>query len=587
MPPLAIRTRLTLWYTSVLFAILVVISVLSYSALAWSLRQDLDASLLTVARVVRDTGPAGAGPDLASEALRELLGPDFYDKFVQLFDPQGNLGFRSMPRALGTLPLSPEARANARRGLPTFETVELPDGKRVRVVTLPLIVGGRVAQLIQAGLPLERMDHTLWRYAQTLLVLVPLGLVLAAAGGFAIARVALRRVDEMTRTARRITAEDLSQRIPVRGTADELDRLAETLNGMLVRLESTVVQLRRFTADAAHELRTPLTVLKGGIEVALRAERSGDEYRAVLASSLEEVERVSRLAEDLLLLSRLTAGVEGERTRVDLETIVLEVFDLGSRLARETGVSLRLAGAEPAAVIGQPRSLWRALMSLVDNAVKYTPAGGKVELTLTRRDGRAELSVQDTGPGIDPAQLGRIFQGSPSPDRSSSPTAGCWTSRARRAPARASSSVSRSPPSRPDPPAGSRPAFLRRFSCPSHCALMLARYLPCRRSQVVHRRRHRGGAWHEQILPESSRETGDYCPRRPGAGHRRRARSASRLHGERTHAVVERADGGRGGSAGGGAQLGGAGQQAQAGGGERQHEADGGPASHEEPVRIG
>jgi len=394
LPPLAIRTRLTLWYTSVLFAILVVISVLSYSALAWSLRQDLDASLLTVARVVRDTGPAGAGPDLASEALRELLGPDFYDKFVQLFDPQGNLGFRSMPRALGTLPLSPEARDNARRGLPTFETVELPDKKRVRVVTLPLIVGGRVAQLIQAGLPLERMDHTLWRYAQTLLVLVPLGLLLAAAGGFAIARVALRRVDEMTRTARRITAEDLSQRIP----------------GMLVRLESTMVQLRRFTADAAHELRTPLTVLKGGIEVALRAERSGDEYRSVLASSLEEVERVSRLAEDLLLLSRLTAGVEGERTRVDLEPIVLEVFDLGSRLARETGVSLRLAGAEPAAVIGQPRSLWRALMNLVDNAVKYTPAGGKVELTLTRRDGRAELSVQDTGPGIDPAQLGRIFQ---------------------------------------------------------------------------------------------------------------------------------------------------------------------------------
>jgi len=412
LAPLAIRTRLTLWYTSVLFAILLVISAVSYSVLAWNLRQDLDASLLAVARVVRDTGHAGtASTDLAAEALlRELLGPDFYDKFVQLFDPQGNPGFRSMPRALGALPLSPEARANARRGVPTFETVELPHKKRVRVVTLPLIEGGRVAQLIQAGIPLERMDHTLGRYVQTLLVLVPLGVLLAAAGGAVTARIALRRVDEMTRTARRITAEDLSQRIPVRGTGDELDRLAETLNGMLVRLESTVVQLRRFTADAAHELRTPLTVLKGGIEVALRAERSGEEYRAVLASSLEEVERVSRLAEDLLLLSRLTAGVEEERTRVDLEPLLLEVFDVGSRLARETGVSLRLAEAEPVTVIGQPRSLWRALMNLVENAVKYTPAGGKVELTLTRRDGRAELSVQDTGPGIDPAQLERIFQ---------------------------------------------------------------------------------------------------------------------------------------------------------------------------------
>src|SRR5262249_44181475 len=180
--PLAIRTRLTLWYTSVLFAILVVISVLSYSVLAWTLRQDLDASLLTVARVVRDTGGAGgAGGDAAGEALGDLPGPDFYDKSVQLFAPQGNLGFRSMPRAGGALPLSPEARANARRGLPTFETVELPDRTRVRAVTLPLIEGGRVAQLIQAGLPLERMDHTLWRYTQTLLVLVPLGLLLAGA----------------------------------------------------------------------------------------------------------------------------------------------------------------------------------------------------------------------------------------------------------------------------------------------------------------------------------------------------------------------------------------------------------------------
>src|SRR5262249_51747833 len=346
LPPLAIRTPLTLSYTSVLFAILVVVSAVSYSVLAWSLRQDQDASLLTVARVLRDADRTST--TLPAEALlRELLGPDFYDKFVQLFDPEGNVGFRSMPRALGALPLSPEARDNARRGLPTFETIELPDGKRVRVVTLPLIEGGRVTQLIQAGIPLDRMDHTLGRYLQTLLVLVPLGLVLAAAGGAMTARVALRRVDEMTRTTRRITAEDLSQRIAVRGTGDELDRLAETLNGMLTRLESTVIQLRRFPADAAHELRTPLTVLKGGIEVALRAQRSGEEYRAVLASSLEEVERVSRLAEDLLLLSRLTAGVEEERTRVDLEPIVLEVLDVGSRLARDTGVSLRLAEPEP------------------------------------------------------------------------------------------------------------------------------------------------------------------------------------------------------------------------------------------------
>src|SRR5262245_50463361 len=412
LPSLAIRTRLTLWYTTVLFAILVLISALSYSVLAWSLRQDLDASLLTVARVVRDTGHSGAASThLTPEALlRELLGQDFYEKFVQLFDPQGNVGFRSMPRAQGALPLSAEARANADRGLLTLETVEMPDGRRARVVTLPLVDGGRVAQLVQVGMPLDRMDHTLRRYVQALLVLIPLGLLLAAAGGVVTARVALGPVDQMTRTARRITAEDLAQRIAVRGTGDELDRLAETLNGMLARLESTFAQLRRFAADAAHELRTPLTALKGGIEVALRAERSGEEYRTVLASSLEDVERLTRLAEDLLLLSRLTAGVEEARAPVDLEPLALEVLDVGSRLAQETGVSLRLTEAEPVTLIGTARTIRRALLNRVDNAVKYTPAGGKVELALACHDGQAELSVQDTGTGIEASQLERIFQ---------------------------------------------------------------------------------------------------------------------------------------------------------------------------------
>jgi heavy metal sensor kinase len=411
MPRLAIRTRLTLWYTTVLFAILVLVSLLSYSVLAWSLRQDLDASLLTVARVVKDTGHSSAASTHASpEALlRDLLGPDFYDKFVQLLDPQGNLGFRSFPRPQAALPLSTEARANASRGLPTFETMEMGDVRRVRLLTLPLVEAGRVVQLVQVGIPLDRMEHTLWRYLQVLLVLVPLGVVLAAAGGVVTARVALGPVDQMTRTARRITAEELGERIAVRGTGDELDRLAQTLNGMLARLEGTFTELRRFAADAAHELRTPLTALKGGIEVAMRADRSGEEYRTVLASSLEEVERLIRLAEDLLLLSRLTAGVEEARTRLDLEPLALEVFDVGSRLAQGSGVSLRLNEATPALVIGDGRALRRALLNLVENAIKYTPAGGKVELALARHDGRAELSVHDTGPGIEPAQLERIF----------------------------------------------------------------------------------------------------------------------------------------------------------------------------------
>jgi heavy metal sensor kinase len=243
-----------------------------------------------------------------------------------------------------------------------------------------------------------------------LVLLIPVGVGLAALAGALIARAALRPVDEMTRTARRITAEDLRRRVEHRGSDDELDRLAETLNDMLARLEDAFTQTRRFAADAAHELRTPLTVLKGGIEVALRAARSPEEYRDVLVSSLEEVERLIRLAEDLLLLSRSIAGPGAPRVPVELEPLLLEVFDVGVRLGRSAGVSVRIDDAGPATVRGDAMALRRAVLNLMENAVKYTAPGGKVELSLLSGDHVATITVADTGVGIDPAEAARIFE---------------------------------------------------------------------------------------------------------------------------------------------------------------------------------
>jgi heavy metal sensor kinase len=210
--------------------------------------------------------------------------------------------------------------------------------------------------------------------------------------------------------ARRITAEDLDRRIALRGTNDELDRLANTLNGMLARLAAAFTEMRRFSADAAHELRTPLTALKGGIEVALRSARSPEEYRRVLVSSLEEVERLIRLAEDLLLLSRSVAGPETPRESVDLEPVVLEVFDIAARLAQGRGVSVRLNEVGPATVKGDALALHRAILNLVENAIKYTPAGGKVELSLTTSDKSAVVTLEDTGIGIAGADAERVFE---------------------------------------------------------------------------------------------------------------------------------------------------------------------------------
>ncbi len=413
LAPLSIRTRLTLWYSGILLGILTLTSVLGYSVLRWSLVQDLDASLLTVAQVLRDTSIAAQGsPDEAETEtlLRDLLGPEFYDKFFQLFDPEGHPEAGMSRRRSQALRLSPLARANAARGLQTFETVGTEGSNDVRLLTMPVIRGGRVIQIVQVGMSLQRARNALRRYLDTLVVLIPLGVALAAAGGAIIARTALKPVDEMALAARRITAEDLGQRISLRGTGDELDRLAETLNGMLARLAAAFTEMRRFAADAAHELRTPLTALKGGIEVSLRAARSADEYRRVLVGSLEEVERLIRLAEDLLLLSRSTAGPETPRGPVELEPLLLDVFDVGVRLTQGTGVSVRVNDVMPVTVRGDALALRRAVLNLVENAVKYTSADGKVELSLTSGDGHASVTVQDTGIGIAPADQERVFE---------------------------------------------------------------------------------------------------------------------------------------------------------------------------------
>ena len=315
--PLSIRTRLTLWYGALLLAILAGMGVLSYRVLAWSLVRDVDVSIRAVAEVIRATGQARTSflINPAPEELREILGSRFLDTFFQLLDPEGEPGRRSL-RLSGPLPLSADARRNAARGRETFETVVLSPEEHVRLVTLPVRRDGRPAGLVQVGMTLTAVDAALFRYLQILLALFPIGLALAVAGGAWIARRALAPVRAMARQAREITAENLTRRVPRRGAEDELDYLADTLNVVLARLEAAFAELRRFTADAAHELRTPLTALKGGLEVALRHPRSAEAYERTLRGSLDEVNWLIRLAEDLLLLSRATAGAGLARARV-------------------------------------------------------------------------------------------------------------------------------------------------------------------------------------------------------------------------------------------------------------------------------
>jgi signal transduction histidine kinase len=436
MKRLSIRARLTLWYMGILATTLILLGGASYGLLMRGLWQDVDATLEGVAKTVVQAAnrpPAELVPPDLDEVLRRFFGPRFTDKFYQFLDPDGRLDPR-WPRFGGEpLHVSPKALKNAAEGYATFET--LPGNGRfpVRVLTFPVMQDGRMVNVLQVGMSLEGLSMARQHFLWTLAALVPLALVLAGTGGWLLARRALRPVDQMTTTARRIEAEQLAQRLDGAEVDDELGRLARTLNEMLARLEAAFVQVRRFSADASHELRTPLTVMKGEIEVALRSSRDPAEYQRVLASALEEVESMTRLVDDLLLLSRADAGaLRWEAEPVELDRLVEEVAKEGEILGRGKQVRVTILGLEPLIVHGDGQRLKQLLRSLVDNGVKYTPPGGQVTLTLraVRHNGSelnsqfairnsklsetigpwAEIIVRDAGIGIPAEALPRIFE---------------------------------------------------------------------------------------------------------------------------------------------------------------------------------
>ncbi|MEE8282297.1 MAG: ATP-binding protein [candidate division NC10 bacterium] len=410
----SIRARLTLWYTSLLTVTFLLLGGTAYGLLVYSLSHDMDAALNGVAEALAKQTPqrfTTFPPSNIDEVFRRFFGFSRLDRHFEMLDPFGRRDPRwSRPRP-GRLPLSPKVLQNASAGLPTFETVKGVGPYPVRVLTMPVVEAGRVISLIQVGMSQKNLYITRRRFLLTMGAVFPLVLVLAGGGGWILARRALRPVDRMTEAARRISAEDLAERLQETGAGDELDRLAKTLNEMLGRLDAAFHQIRQFSADASHELQTPLTILKGELEVALRSARSPDDYQRTLKSALEEIDRIAHLVEGLLLLARADAGVlRMDRQPLDLAQIAEEVYGQGKVLADAHAVTLHLGPVEPVSIQGDPERLRRLLLNLVDNGIKYTPPGGEVTLSLERDEEWASLKVSDTGIGLSPEELERVFQ---------------------------------------------------------------------------------------------------------------------------------------------------------------------------------
>jgi heavy metal sensor kinase len=395
-----IRARLTLWYVALLALTLFGFSTFVFLTLERDLYGEVDHALASRARHISvEVARHGWSPPLIRTKERME---------VALYDGAGGriAGSEALPPSL----IAGTVKAGAAGGM-RFGTARDAGGVVWRVLATPVAVSAQSAQVLVVARPEDDVLGLLQRLKLLMTLGIPLTLVLAVVGGLFLAGRALGPIDRMRKTAERIGGEDLSRRLNLRARPDEVGRLAATFDGMLERLDRSFRQQRQFTADASHELRTPLTLLMSQAELALERRRTPAEYRDALESIRQEARRMAQLVDDLLLLGRADAGHDIlARELLDLRDAVTETGVAVEPLATARRVRIDWTRTDSVVVEGDQTRLTQLLLNLVNNGIKFTPAGGSVTISATR-DGRwAVLRVADTGIGIPPEHLPRVFE---------------------------------------------------------------------------------------------------------------------------------------------------------------------------------
>jgi len=407
-----IRIRLTLWYGVALGLILVIFAGVLYVVMSKAMREEVDVSLEEAAAVaVRTLGEHRFGPFLIFEDLSQDF-PELalLNKFFQIFGPAGQVTIQSANIQSREIPLSQTAFQASLKGQATFESVRFDQGVPFRLLSVPIRHGDRLVNILRVGMSLQPTVDMLDRLLLALLIASPLAVIVSLLGGWFLAGRALRPVDSITHAARRIAAGDLTQRITTPRSTDEIGRLASTFNNMIARLEVSFRQIRQFSADASHELRTPLTIQKGETELALRRPRGAEDYRQVLESNLEEIDRMSRIVDELLFLSRADLGeIKLTQTPVHLDELIQDIQQQALVLGKDRQVETVVREIAPMTVSGDDLRLRELFLNLIDNAIKYSHPGDTVEMSLVPNGEKGEFIVKDQGIGISLEDQPRIF----------------------------------------------------------------------------------------------------------------------------------------------------------------------------------
>ncbi len=403
----SIRARLTLWYVLLLAITLAIFSGGVYFALRASLYRSLDDSIQSRINIIRALSVDDGALNVAG---LEIPGdPGEGEEFVRIYDTQGVLVLDNSGEEYRPL-LDTEAVGDALAGNESRRRIRA-GGVSLRVVAAPIRTDAGVAGVVEVGLADEDVRETLTALLLIIGLAYPVVLIVTSGGGAFLAGRALAPIDSVTQMARRISAEDLGQRLALDLPDDEAGRLATTFDEMIERLDQAFRRQRQFTADASHEMRTPLTAIKGQTEVVLQRDRGPDEYREVLRGVNAEIDRLIRLVGSLLTLARADAArIPIDRERLSVESLVNDAIESIRPLAVEKGLSLTVENSPERQIFADQDLLLQLLLNLLDNAAKYTPSGGSITVSWRGEGGGIAIAVADTGPGIAPDQQAQVFE---------------------------------------------------------------------------------------------------------------------------------------------------------------------------------
>ena len=404
--------KITLWYIVTFVVTTVIIFTFMYVRLRHHMIKEIDRFLKDELRefALKFSETPVDLQGVIKKYEGDIVVREYYPIYVRVLHEDGEVIATSGNFAAIVYPINKEKLRNMGVGSSYVETVKVP-GKRTpfRVLSTRL-ADEKFDYVIQIGTGMKSMRNTLGNFSENMLTAIPIALVLGTIGGWLLARRSLAPISYITEATQKITATNLGERLRSRHSDDELDHLIATINAMISRLEDSFKRMNQLTADVSHELRTPISAMRGEAELLLSKPRPQGAYRKALATYIEQLDFLTRMIDDLILLSKFDSN-EARLTMIPikLDRLLINLGDLFKVLAEQKGVELTVGIIERLDIVGDQTRLQQLFTNLIDNAIKFTPSGGHIDIALQRDKGFAKASIKDTGIGIPALEFEHIF----------------------------------------------------------------------------------------------------------------------------------------------------------------------------------